>query len=171
MAVRGSSPQPGLGRACATVYAWAAIPSGQRLTTLRQAIARYCQRRFGVELYHGNEVVTTIGVKEGFSHLMWATVNPGDIVMVPTPAYRIHIYGPIFANGDVVHFPFSWPDELLHDMQEAFKRHWPRPKVLILNFPHNPTTSCVDLEFFRQVVEFARAEDLWVVHDFAYADL
>ncbi len=102
---------------------------------------------------------------------MWATVNPGDIVMVPTPAYPIHIYGPIFANGDVLHFPFSSPDEFLHDMQETYKRHWPRPKVLVLNFPHNPTTNCVDLEFFRQVVAFARDEGLLVVHDFAYADL
>lgn len=141
------------------------------ITKLRLAIAQYYQRRFGVALDYESEVVTTIGVKEGFAHLMWATVNPGDIVMVPTPAYPIHIYGPIFANGDVLHFPFSSPDALLHDMQEAFKRHWPRPKVLILNFPHNPTTSCVDLEFFRQVVEFARAEGLLVVHDFAYADL
>src|ERR671925_434547 len=119
------------------------------ITKLRLAIAQYYQRRFGVDLDHENEVVTTIGVKEGFSHLMWATVNPGD----------------------VLHFPFSSPDALLHDMQAAFKRHWPRPKVLIVNFPHNPTTSCVDLEFFRQVVDFARAEGLLVVHDFAYADL
>ena len=141
------------------------------ITKLRLAIAHYYQRRFGVDLDHESEVVTTIGVKEGFSHLMWATVNPGDMVMVPTPAYPIHSYGPIFANGDVLHFPFSSPDELLHDMQQAYKRHWPRPKVLILNFPHNPTTSCVDLDFFRQVVEFARAEGLLVVHDFAYADL
>lgn len=141
------------------------------ITKLRLAIANYYQRRFGVDLDHESEVVTTIGVKEGFSHLMWATVNPGDMVMVPTPAYPIHSYGPIFANGDVLHFPFSSPDELLHDMQQAYKRHWPRPKVLILNFPHNPTTSCVDLDFFRQVVQFARAEGLLVVHDFAYADL
>jgi alanine-synthesizing transaminase len=141
------------------------------ITKLRLAIAHYYQRRFGVDLDHESEVVTTIGVKEGFSHLMWATVNPGDMVMVPTPAYPIHSYGPIFANGDVLHFPFSSPDELLHDMQQAYKRHWPRPKVLILNFPHNPTTSCVDLDFFRQVVQFARTEGLLVVHDFAYADL
>jgi len=141
------------------------------ITKLRLAIAHYYQRRFGVDLDHESEVVTTIGVKEGFSHLMWATVNPGDMVMVPTPAYPIHSYGPIFANGDVLHFPFSSPDELLHDMQQAYKRHWPRPKVLILNFPHNPTTSCVDLDFFRQVVQFAHAEGLLVVHDFAYADL
>ena len=141
------------------------------ITKLRLAIANYYRRRFGVELDHENEVVTTIGVKEGFSHLMWATVNPGDVVMVPTPAYPIHIYGPIFANGDVLYLPFSATDELLHDLQQAYKQHRPRPQVLILNFPHNPTTSCVDLEFFRQVVAFACDVGLIVVHDFAYADL
>jgi len=141
------------------------------ITKLRLAIANYYRRRFGVELDHESEVVTTIGVKEGFSHLMWATVNPGDVVMVPTPAYPIHIYGPIFANGDVLYMPFSTTDELLHDLQQAYRQYRPRPKVLILNFPHNPTTSCVDLEFFRQVVAFARDEGLVVVHDFAYADL
>jgi len=141
------------------------------ITKLRLAIANYYRRRFGVELDYENEVVTTIGVKEGFSHLMWATVNPGDTVMVPTPAYPIHIYGPIFANGDVLYLPFSTTDELLHDLQQTYKQHHPRPQVLILNFPHNPTTSCVDLEFFRQVVAFARDVGLIVVHDFAYADL
>lgn len=138
---------------------------------LRRAITGYYQRRFGVELDPENEVVTTIGVKEGFSHLMWATVNPGDAVIVPTPAYPIHIYGTIFANGEALQVPFSDPEQLLHDIQVTFKQHTPRPKILILNFPHNPTTSCVDLNFFREIVDFARAEDLIVVHDFAYADL
>jgi alanine-synthesizing transaminase len=116
-------------------------------------------------------VITTIGVKEGFSHLMWAIVNPGDLVMVPTPAYPIHTYGPIFANGDILHLPMTSTEQLLDDLQQACVRHWPRPKVLVLNFPHNPTTTCVDLAFFRQVVDFARAHELIVVHDFAYADL
>ncbi len=138
---------------------------------LREAIANYYQRRFGVELDPENEVVTTIGVKEGFSHLMWAIVNPGDVVMVPTPAYPIHIYGPVFANGDALHVPFGDPTQLLHDIQVAYKQHQPRPKLLVLNFPHNPTTSCVDIDFFQQIVDFAREEGLLVVHDFAYADL
>src|SRR5919106_31652 len=141
------------------------------ITKLRLAIAKYYQRHFGVGLDHNSEVITTIGVKEGFSHLMWAIVNPGDLVMVPTPAYPIHMYGPIFANGDILHLPMAPPEQLLDELQQACVRHWPRPKVLVLNFPHNPTTTCVDLAFFRQVVDFARAHDLIVVHDFAYADL
>jgi alanine-synthesizing transaminase len=141
------------------------------ITRLRLAIVKYYQRHFGVELDHETEVITTIGVKEGFSHLMWAIVNPGDLVMVPTPAYPIHTYGPIFANGDILHLPLTSTEQLLGELQQACVRHWPRPKVLVLNFPHNPTTTCVDLAFFQQVVDFARAHDLIVVHDFAYADL
>jgi alanine-synthesizing transaminase len=138
---------------------------------LRLAIAQYYQRRFGVEIDPEHDIVATIGVKEGFSHLMWAVVNPGDLVMVPTPAYPIHMYGPVFANGDILHLPLGSTDELLHEMREACKRHWPRPKVLVLNFPHNPTTTCVDVAFFEEVVAFAKAHDLLVIHDFAYADL
>jgi alanine-synthesizing transaminase len=141
------------------------------ITRLRLAMVKYYQRHFGVELDHETEVITTIGVKEGFSHLMWAIVNPGDLVMVPTPAYPIHTYGPIFANGDILHLPLTSTEQLLGELQQACVRHWPRPKVLVLNFPHNPTTTCVDLAFFQQVVDFARAHDLIVVHDFAYADL
>jgi alanine-synthesizing transaminase len=141
------------------------------ITRLRLAIVKYYQRHFGVELDHETEVITTLGVKEGFSHLMWAIVNPGDLVMVPTPAYPIHTYGPIFANGDILHLPLTSTEQLLGELQQACVRHWPRPKVLVLNFPHNPTTTCVDLAFFQQVVDFARAHDLIVVHDFAYADL
>jgi alanine-synthesizing transaminase len=141
------------------------------ITRLRLAMVKYYQRHFGVELDHETEVITTLGVKEGFSHLMWAIVNPGDLVMVPTPAYPIHTYGPIFANGDILHLPLTSTEQLLDELQQACVRHWPRPKVLVLNFPHNPTTTCVDLAFFRQVVDFARAHDLLVVHDFAYADL
>ncbi len=141
------------------------------ITNLRLAIAQYYQRRFGVELDADGEVVTTIGVKEGFSHLMWATVNPGDVVMVPTPAYPIHLYGPIFANGDVLPLPFSSAEALFERIQQAYAQHTPRPKLLVLNFPHNPTTTCVDLAFFSKVIAFARDVGLLVVHDFAYADL
>jgi alanine-synthesizing transaminase len=104
---------------------------------------------------------------------MWAIVNPGDLVVVPTPAYPIHMYGPIFANGDILQVPLQADasDQLLDDVQQACSQHWPRPKVLILNFPHNPTTACVDVAFFQKVVECARAYNLIVVHDFAYADL
>jgi alanine-synthesizing transaminase len=138
---------------------------------LRLGIADYYRRHFNVELDYDSEVMTTIGVKEGFSHLMWAIVNPGDLVMVPTPAYPIHTYGPIFANGNVLHLPLESTEQLLYELQQACKRLWPRPKALVLNFPHNPTTTCVDIGFFEQVVDFARAHGLIVVHDFAYADL
>jgi alanine-synthesizing transaminase len=138
---------------------------------LRHAITGYYRRHYAVELDPENEVVTTIGVKEGFSHLMWAIVNPGDLVMVPTPAYPIHMYGPIFANGDILHLPLDSTEQLLHELQQACRRHYPRPKVLVLNFPHNPTTTCVDVGFFQDVVAFARDHELIVVHDFAYADL
>jgi alanine-synthesizing transaminase len=138
---------------------------------LRVGIAEYYRRHFGVELDYESEVLTTIGVKEGFSHLMWAIVNPGDLVMVPTPSYPIHTYGPIFANGNVLHLPLESTEQLLYELQQACKRLWPRPKALVLNFPHNPTTTCVDIGFFEQVVAFAREHQIIVVHDFAYADL
>lgn len=166
-------PQPIIDKLCEAVNK----PHNHRysasrgITRLRLAIAKYYQRRFGVELDHESEVVATIGVKEGFSHLMWATVNPGDLVVVPTPAYPIHIYGPIFANGDILHVSLESTAQLLDELQRACSRHWPRPKVLVLNFPHNPTTMCVDVDFFRQVVDFAREHSLIIVHDFAYADL
>jgi alanine-synthesizing transaminase len=138
---------------------------------LRLGITDYYRRHFNVELDYDSEVMTTIGVKEGFSHLMWAIVNPGDLVLVPTPAYPIHTYGPIFANGNVVHLPLESTEQLLYELQQACKRFWPRPKALVLNFPHNPTTTCVDIGFFEQVVDFARAHGLIVIHDFAYADV
>lgn len=141
------------------------------IVNLRRAIAQYYQRRFGVEVDHEQEVVTTIGIKEGFSHLMWATVNPGDAVMVPTPAYPIHMYAVAFANGEVLRLSMTSADDMLVQMQHFCRHHQPRPKMVVLNFPHNPTTMCVDLEFFQKVVALAQEEGLIVVHDFAYADL
>ncbi|MEE8292064.1 MAG: aminotransferase class I/II-fold pyridoxal phosphate-dependent enzyme [Candidatus Tectomicrobia bacterium] len=166
-------PQPIIDKLCEAVNK----PHNHRYSAsrgihkVRLAIANYYRRRFGVELDHDSEVVATLGVKEGFSHLMWAIVNPGDLVVVPTPAYPIHMYGPIFANGDILHVPLESTEQLLDELQRACVRHWPRPKVLVLNFPHNPTTMCVDLDFFRRVVDFARAYDISIVHDFSYADL
>lgn len=138
---------------------------------LRLAMAEYYRRRLGVEVDPEQEVLATIGVKEGLSHLMWAIVNPGDMVMVPTPAYPIHTYGPVFANGDILHLPLESTDQLLDEIRQACRRHWPRPKVLLLNFPHNPTTTCVDEDFFRHIVALAHEHEFIVVHDFAYADL
>jgi alanine-synthesizing transaminase len=166
-------PQPLIDKLCEAAHK----PHNHRysasrgITRLRLGIAEYYRRHFGVELDYESEVITTIGVKEGFSHLMWAIVNPGDLVIVPTPSYPIHTYGPIFANGNVLHLPLESTEQLLSELQQACKRLWPRPKALVLNFPHNPTTTCVDIGFFEQVVAFAREHQLIVVHDFAYADL
>ena len=166
-------PQPVVDKLCEAVRR----PHNHRYSAsrgigkLRLAIADYYRRRFGVDVDSDHNVVATIGVKEGFAHLMWAIVNPGDVVLVPTPAYPIHMYGPVFANGDILPVPFTSPAHLLESLKAACERHQPRPKILILNFPHNPTTMCVDLDFFTQVVDFARHMGLIVVHDFAYADL
>ena len=166
-------PQPVIDKLCEAVRR----PHNHRYSAsrgigkLRLAIADYYRRRFGVDVDSDDNVVATIGVKEGFAHLMWAIVNPGDVVLVPTPAYPIHMYGPVFANGDILPVPFTSPAHLLESLKTACERHQPRPKILVLNFPHNPTTTCVDLDFFTQVVDFARQAGLIVVHDFAYADL
>jgi alanine-synthesizing transaminase len=166
-------PQPVIDKLCEAVRR----PHNHRYSAsrgigkLRLAIADYYRRRFGVDVDSDNNVVATIGVKEGFAHLMWAIVNPGDVVLVPTPAYPIHMYGPVFANGDILPVPFTSPAHLLESLKTVCERHQPRPKILVLNFPHNPTTMCVDLDFFTQVVDFARHMGLIVVHDFAYADL
>ena len=166
-------PQPVIDKLCEAVQR----PHNHRYSAsrgidkLRLAIADYYRRRFGVDVDSDDNVVATIGVKEGFAHLMWAIVNPGDAVLVPTPAYPIHMYGPVFANGDILPVPFTSPEHLLESLKAACEQRQPRPKILVLNFPHNPTTTCVDLDFFTQVVDFARRMGLIVVHDFAYADL
>ncbi len=141
------------------------------ITKLREAICNWYARRFDVELDAETEAVVTIGSKEGLGHLALSLIGPGDLVMVPSPTYPIHTYGVIIANGDVVNIPVSRDHDFFEDMERTFKILWPRPKILIINFPHNPTTYCVDLAFFERVVEFAQENSLIVIHDFAYADL
>jgi alanine-synthesizing transaminase len=138
---------------------------------LRNAMSSWYKRKYDVDLDPETEVIATIGSKEGLSHLMLATIAPGDLVLVPNPAYPIHTYGVIIAGGDVRSIPTSPGRDFFHDLQEAYKQSWPRPKMLLLNFPHNPTTAVVDLEFFEKVVAFAKEHDLIVIHDLAYADL
>ena len=117
------------------------------------------------------EICSTIGAKEGFSHLMLALVGPGDTALVPSPSYPIHIWGPILA-GAGVHYVRMGPDQnFFENLHSAYEQAWPRPRVIVTSFPHNPTTACVDLEFMTRLVEFARERDIIVVHDFAYADL
>ncbi len=141
------------------------------ITKLRDAICQWYARRYDVELDPESEAVVTIGSKEGIAHLSLSIIGLGDLVMVPAPTYPIHSYGIIIANGNVVNIPVSRDHDFFEDMERTFKTLWPRPKVLIINFPHNPTTACVDLEFFERIVDFARENNIIVIHDFAYADL
>jgi alanine-synthesizing transaminase len=141
------------------------------ITQLRLAICEWYKRRFDVDLDHETEAVITIGSKEGLSHLMYAMVEPGDLALTPAPAYPIHPYSIIIAGGDVRSIPVGEGIDFFKHMEEAFKTAWPRPKFLIINFPHNPTTSCIELDFFHKIVDFAKENDIIVIHDFAYADL
>ena len=141
------------------------------IPNLRLAITNWYKRNFDVELNPETEAIATIGSKEGISHLSLAIIGPGDIVLVPTPTYPIHNYAVIIANGDVVQVPMNKEGDFFENLLKAFKSHWPHPKILIINFPHNPTTACVDYGFFEKVIDFAKEHNVLVVHDFAYADL
>ncbi|MCP4436804.1 MAG: aminotransferase class I/II-fold pyridoxal phosphate-dependent enzyme [Actinomycetia bacterium] len=138
---------------------------------LRQAIAGYYQRRFGVDLDPETEVINTIGAKEGFSHLMWTLLQPHDAALVPAPSYPIHIFGPLFAGANVREIPLGTGEEFFDNMLRAWEYSHPKPRVIVLSFPHNPTTTCVDVEFMQRVVDFAREKEVLLVHDNAYADL
>jgi alanine-synthesizing transaminase len=138
---------------------------------LRQAICDLYARRFGVELDPETEAITTIGAKEGFSHLMWVLVAPGDAAVVPSPSYPIHIFAPVFAGAVVARIPMGSEEDLFGALVETFERSRPRPRVIVLSFPHNPTTAVVDPSFFQAAVDFAREHEVLLVHDFAYADL
>jgi len=141
------------------------------ITKLRSAICDWYQRRYDVGLDPESEAVVTIGSKEGLSHLALAMVEPGDVVLTTTPAYPIHPYAVIIAGGEVRSIPLGKDSDFFSDMQEAYKNTWPRPKMLIINFPNNPTTQVVDLAFFQKIADFARENNIIVVHDLAYADL
>ena len=138
---------------------------------LRKAICHWYKNRYAVDLDPDSEAIVTIGSKEGLAHLAMATVDKGDAVLVPNPAYPIHPYGFVIAGADIRHVPIGDDIDFFAELQNAIKNSWPRPKMLLLNFPSNPTTQCVDLEFFRKVVEIARENAIYVVHDLAYADL
>jgi alanine-synthesizing transaminase len=138
---------------------------------LRRAICRWYKQRFDVDLDPDSEAIVTIGSKEGLAHLALATVGPGDAVLVPNPAYPIHPYGFIIAGADIRHVPLVPGIDFFEELEKAIKDSWPKPKMLVLNFPGNPTTQCVELDFFEKVVEIAREHQIWVVHDIAYADI
>jgi alanine-synthesizing transaminase len=138
---------------------------------LRQAVADLYQRRFGVTLDPETEAITTIGAKEGFSHLMWVLLQPGDAALVPSPSYPIHIWGPLFAGAEVREIPVGTGEDFFENVKQSYRFSWPRPRVIVLSFPHNPTTTCVDLAFMQRMVDFALQNEVLLVHDNAYAEL
>ena len=145
--------------------------SSRGLPKLREAMAEHYLRRFGVSVDPETQVLNTIGAKEGFAHLMWVLLQPGDAALVPTPSYPIHRYSPLFAGADVREMPLDPGGDFIGMLHEGWEYSWPKPRVIVLSFPHNPTTVCVDLKFMEEVVAFAREREVIVVHDFAYADL
>ncbi len=138
---------------------------------LRKAICDWYQRRFGVTLNPENEAIVTIGSKEGLAHLALATMGPGDTVLVPNPAYPIHPYGFVIAGADIRHVPMVEGVDFFAELEKAVRDSWPKPKMLVINFPGNPTAQCVELEFFEKVVAIAREHQIWVVHDIAYGEI
>jgi len=141
------------------------------ITKLRSAICDWYKRNHNVDLDPESEAVVTMGSKEGLSHLALATIEPGDVVFTTTPAYPIHPYAVIIAGGEVRSIPLRKDRDFFADMLEAYKNTWPRPKMLIINFPNNPTTMVVNIDFFQKIADFARENNIIVVHDLAYADL
>ena len=141
------------------------------ITMLRHAICDWYKRRYAVELDPDEEAIATIGVKEGLAHLVLATVSPGDVVFAPNPTYPIHPYSVIIAGGDLRSVPIGPDRDFFEDLLTATKQTWPNPKMLIISYPHNPTTSVVDRGFFEKIVDFCTEHEIMVIHDFAYADL
>ena len=137
---------------------------------LREAVADLYRRRFNVELDPDLEVINTIGAKEGFSHLMWVLLQPGDAALVPSPSYPIHIWGPYFAGADAREVPIGPGENFVDNVIAAWEYGWPKPRVVILSFPHNPTTTCVELSDMQRLVDWAREHEVVLVHDFAYAE-
>lgn len=138
---------------------------------LRRAIANWYDRRYGVAIDPETEAIVTIGSKEGISHLCLATLDQGDVVLVPNPSYPIHIYGPVIAGANIRSVAIHNTDSFLNELEQAIPLMYPKPKMLILNFPANPTTQCVDISFFERVVDLCRQHKIWLVHDLAYADI
>ena len=141
------------------------------ITKLRMAISSWYKRRYDVDIDPDTEAIVTIGAKEGISHLVLVTIRPGDVVFTPTPTYPIHPYSAIISGGDVRGIPVGPGNDFFDNLMHATRQTWPRPKILIISYPHNPTTEVVDLKFFENIVDYAKEHDILIVHDFAYADL
>jgi alanine-synthesizing transaminase len=138
---------------------------------LRKAIVDWYDRRYGVSLDADTEAMSTMGAKEAISHMAWTLVAPGDTCLVPEPTYPIHTFSVALAGADVRSVPLGPDQDFFENMKDAYEGTWPRPRLIITSFPHNPTTTCVDLSFFEQLVAFAKEHEMLVIHDFAYADL
>lgn len=141
------------------------------IPNIRKAICRHYKRLYDVDLDWETESIALLGSKEGLSHLMLALLDTGDSVMVTNPTFPVHIYSVVIAGGNVVSVPLSARTGFVPAMEDISREIWPKPKVMVLSFPNNPTTACVDLDFFGEVVEFARRSNTIIVHDFAYARL
>jgi len=141
------------------------------IVRLRRAICNWYKARYNVELDPDSEAIVTIGSKEGIAHLALATLDTGDTVLVPNPSYPIHIYGPVISGADIRHVPMLPDAGFFEAVERAFKDSYPKPKMLIVNFPSNPTTQCVDLPFFAKLIALAREHHVYVAHDLAYADI
>jgi len=138
---------------------------------LRRAICNWYKTRYDVELDPESEAIVTLGSKEGLAHLAMAVVDRGDAVLVPNPAYPIHPYGFVLAGADVRHVPIGPGIDFFEELEKSIRDNWPIPKILLINFPSNPTSQCVDLEFFEKIIEIAKEHKIWVVQDLAYADI
>ena len=145
--------------------------SSPGIPNLRSAICEWYERRHAVSLDRDSEAIAVIGAKEGLSHFVLMTIGPGDVVLCPDPAYPIHQYSVIIAGGDLRRVPITPDCDFIENLELAVSRTWPKPKMLILSFPANPTTHVVDLAFFERIVAFAKEHDLMVLHDFAYAEI
>ncbi|MGI9229735.1 MAG: alanine transaminase [Gammaproteobacteria bacterium] len=138
---------------------------------LRRAICRWYAERYDVELDAETEAIVTLGSKEGLAHLAMAIIDRGDSVLVPDPSYPIHPFGFVIAGADVRHVPIGPDIDFFAELERAIRNTWPKPKLLLLNFPSNPTTQCVEMDFFTRAVAFAKEHQIWLVQDLAYADI
>ena len=138
---------------------------------LRRAICNWYKSKYDVDLDPDSEAIVTLGSKEGLAHLAMAIVDRGDAVLVPNPSYPIHPYGFILAGADVRHVPIGADVDFFEELESAVRNSWPKPKLLLLNFPSNPTTQCVELSFFERIIDFAREHQIWIVQDLAYAEI
>jgi alanine-synthesizing transaminase len=142
------------------------------ITKLRLALSSWYDRRFDVEIDPDREAIVTIGAKEGIAHLAWVLLGSGDTVLVPEPSYPIHQFSAVFSGAEVNSVPLSHDTaDFFADLTQAYERTWPRPRVILVSFPHNPTGHCVQLEFFERLVRFAKDNDVFIIHDFAYAEI